>query len=214
MPVLDPEISALIGTLQSLDDAIAFGLGRLGRPCLDCAAERRCTVHSYDERLVERYQARYAAAFSGALVRLDPDAIVPVIRPGGVRPATALHCTAILTRLQETVADRPAVTEREGQPAVTEPDRQAARRTIHAAYRRCSRLARIRLRHPGTRRPLLSDPITVLFPALRTPTQPARYTPELAMELLNGTSELPAGKRALHLILAEHRRALHDLAAR
>ena len=32
------------------------------------------------------------------------------------------------------------------------------------------------------------------------------------MELLNRTGELPAGKRALHIVLREHRRALHDLA--
>jgi hypothetical protein len=85
-------------------------------------------------------------------------------------------------------------------------------RTIYATYRRRSRLARIRLRHPGTSQPLITDPIAVLFPALRVPGKPASYTPELAMELLNGTGELPAGKRALHIILAEHRRALHDLA--
>lgn len=65
---------------------------------------------------------------------------------------------------------------------------------------------------PGTPRPLMSAPITALFPALRVPGKPASYTPELAMELLNGTGELPASKRALHIILAEHRRALHDLA--
>lgn len=150
MPVLDPEITALIGTLQSLDDAIAFRLGRLARPCLDCAAERRCTAHSYDERLAERYQARYAAAFTGALARLDPDAIVPVMRPGGVRPTTALLSTAIITRLQETGADRQAVTEPVGQPAVTKSDGQETRRTIYSTYRRRSRLARIRLRHPAT----------------------------------------------------------------
>jgi hypothetical protein len=85
-------------------------------------------------------------------------------------------------------------------------------RTIYATYRHRSRLARIRLRHPGTPQPLISAPITVLFPALRVPGRPASYTPELAMELLNGTGELPAGKRALHIILGEHRRALHDLA--
>jgi hypothetical protein len=86
-------------------------------------------------------------------------------------------------------------------------------RTIYASYRRRSRLARIRLRHPGTPRPRMSAPITVLLPALRVPGGPASYTPELAMELLNGTGELPAGKRALHIILSEYRRALRDLAS-
>lgn len=55
-------------------------------------------------------------------------------------------------------------------------------------------------------------PITALFPALRVPGGPASYTPELTLELLTCTGELPAGKRALHIILAEYRRALHDLA--
>jgi hypothetical protein len=64
--------------------------------------------------------------------------------------------------------------------------RPDAHRTIYATYRSRSRLARIRLRRPGTRL--------------------------LAIELLNSTGELPAGKHALHIILAEHRRALHDLA--
>ena len=112
MPVLDPDMSAALGTLQSLDDAIAFRLGRLDQPCPDCVPQRRCMVHSYDERLVERYQARYAAAFSDALARLQPDAIVQVIRPG-VRPATALLATAVLTRLHEAAADGSVVTEME-----------------------------------------------------------------------------------------------------
>lgn len=112
MPVLDPDLSAAIATMQSLDDAIAFRLGRLDQPCPDCIPERRCTAHSYDERLVERYQARYAATFSHALARLDPDAVVQVMQPG-VRPATALLATAILKRLQEAAADGAVVTEME-----------------------------------------------------------------------------------------------------
>jgi hypothetical protein len=112
MPVLDPDLSATIGTLQSLDDAIAFRLGRLDQPCPDCVPARRCMVHSYDERLAERYQARYAAAFSDALARLHPGAVVQAMRPG-VRPATALLATAVLTRLQETAAGGPAVTAME-----------------------------------------------------------------------------------------------------
>lgn len=169
-------------------------------------------MHSYDERMAQRHQARYAAAFSGALARLDPDAIVPVMRPGGIRASTALLTTAALTRLQEIGADGPAVKEPETQPKVTEVDGKSDRRAICATYRRCCYLVRIRFRRRGIPRQLLSDPITVLFPALRTPSEPAPYTPELAMELLNGTRELPAGKQALRDVLAEHRRALRDLA--
>ncbi len=77
-------------------------------------------------------------------------------------------------------------------------DRQT-HRTIHVAYRNHSRLARIRLRrpHPSSPRPLLSARITALFPALRVPDEPTHYTPELALELLAGTSELPENKHAL-----------------
>lgn len=73
----------------------------------------------------------------------------------------------------------------------------SAHRTIYVTYRR-SRFARIKLRQP--------DP--------RMPGTPASYTPELAMELLGGTCEIPEGKRALLIILREYRRALHDLASR
>lgn len=114
MPLLDPEIAAAIGTLRWLDDAFAFRLGRLDQPCLDCVPQRRCIVHSYDQRLVERYQARYAAAFSDALARLEPDAIVQAMRPGnGVRPAPALLATAVLTRLQEAADGGPVAAESE-----------------------------------------------------------------------------------------------------
>jgi hypothetical protein len=85
--------------------------------------------------------------------------------------------------------------------------------TIYATYRGHSPFHRIRLRPPDTRQlPLLPARITALFPATRIPDQPTHYTPELAIELINATSELPASKRALHIIIGEYRHALHALA--
>jgi hypothetical protein len=48
MPLLDPQVSAKIGTLQSLDDAIAFRLSRLSLPCPDCTADQKCIDHACD----------------------------------------------------------------------------------------------------------------------------------------------------------------------
>jgi len=43
MPLLDPQVTAKIGILQSLDDAIAFRLSRLNLPCP--GLHRRSEVH-------------------------------------------------------------------------------------------------------------------------------------------------------------------------
>lgn len=83
--------------------------------------------------------------------------------------------------------------------------------TIHVSYRNRSRFARIRLRRPD-HRPPLGARITAVLPALRVPDQPADYTPQLALELLAGTRELPESKRALHIVVGEYRHALHALA--
>ena len=72
MPLLDPHISAKIGMLQSLDDAIAFRVSRLNLPCPDCTADRRCTDHACDLDLIAGYRDRYAAACRDALADIDP----------------------------------------------------------------------------------------------------------------------------------------------
>ena len=124
--LLDPRVSEAIGVLQALDDAIEFRLGRLNQPCRDCVGRQKCAVHSFDERLVVRYQARYAAAFKNALADMDPDVIEQVMKPGvRVRPATFLLGTAILTRLLEIDDDGSSVAELDGPPAVSEPDGHA-----------------------------------------------------------------------------------------
>ena len=56
MPLLDPQVTAKIGTLQSLDDAIAFPLGRLNLPCPDCTADQKCIDHACDLDLIAGYQ--------------------------------------------------------------------------------------------------------------------------------------------------------------
>src|SRR6185437_9292444 len=71
MPLLDPEVSEKIGTLQLMDDAIAFRSGRLQRPCLDCTSRLRCDEHAFDQHLLETYQARYAAAWAAAFAGMD-----------------------------------------------------------------------------------------------------------------------------------------------
>ena len=49
MPLLDPQVPAQIGALQSLDDAIAYRLDRLNAPCPDCNPAARCAEHCQDE---------------------------------------------------------------------------------------------------------------------------------------------------------------------
>ena len=84
-------------------------------------------------------------------------------------------------------------------------------RTIYTTYRSQSRFARVRLRRPGPR-PSLGARITALFPSVRIPEERAQYTPELALELLAGTTDFPENKRALFIILSEYGHALHNLA--
>jgi hypothetical protein len=88
-----------------------------------------------------------------------------------------------------------------------------AHQTIHIAYRSSSRFARIRLhRRHRAGRPPFGSRITAILPALDVPEEPTDYTPELAIELLAGTCEIPESKRALFIVLGEYRHALHTLA--
>ncbi len=82
---------------------------------------------------------------------------------------------------------------------------------MYTTYRNHSRFARVRLRRPGPR-PSFGARITALFPSVRIPEERAEYTPELALELLAGTTDLPETKRALFIILSEYGHALHNLA--
>jgi hypothetical protein len=123
MPLLDPEVSAKIGTLQMLDDAIAYRLSQLNLPCGKCAPEQRCAEHAHDTRLLDSYQDRYAAAFQDATAGMNPDDIAAIMQPGDDTPAlTGALSLAILARLRELASDGPAVTELDGRAVVIELD--------------------------------------------------------------------------------------------
>ncbi len=80
-------------------------------------------------------------------------------------------------------------------------DHARTTRTIAVAYRNRCRFARLRLRYPAGRRSEAR-----LARAWRSDTPGyATYDAHLAMELIVGTSELPARKRDLVVILTEYR---------
>jgi hypothetical protein len=125
MRLLAPEVSDKIGTLQQLDDAIAFRFGRLERPCPDCMGRNRCIEHAYDQRLLEGYKARYAAAWAEAVAGMDPDVIDKLMQAHEMSPTAAMLAAVIAAGLREAAADGPVVTELDGQPVVIELDGNA-----------------------------------------------------------------------------------------
>ena len=125
MPLLDPEITAKLGTLQSLDDAIAYRSSRLDMPCPDCTRQRlsgqRCTEHTCDIGLLEDYQERYLQEFHEAVTGMDPADLDKVLTPGDDRPAPSdLLALSITAHLRKLAADRPVLTRLTGRPAVIE----------------------------------------------------------------------------------------------
>ena len=126
MPLLDPQVTAKIGTLQSLDDAIAFRQSRLNLPCPDCTAIQKCIDHACDLDLIAGYQDRYAAACRDALADIDPDDIEQIMQPGdGTPPIVGVLSAAVLTRLRELAADGPVMTQLDGHPVMIELDGHA-----------------------------------------------------------------------------------------
>lgn len=119
MPLPDPVVSGKLGTLQSLDDAIAFRSGRLARPCLDCTGWHKCTEHAFDQYLLEAYKARYTAARADALAELDPDVICKLTQAGDMPPAAAIVRAAVTARLREAAVG-PVVIELDREPVVIE----------------------------------------------------------------------------------------------
>jgi len=115
MPLLDPQLTATIGTLQSLDDAIAYRLNRLNLPCQNCGPGDRCIEHETDEQLIANYQDRYATAYRDALAGMDPDDIALIMQPGDATPPTVAALSLVLiTRLRELAADGPVVIDLDG----------------------------------------------------------------------------------------------------
>jgi hypothetical protein len=121
MPLLDPQVSAKIGTLQTLDDAIAYRLTRLQVPCQACGPDGRCPEHRHDEHLLASYQERYAAAFQDALAGMDPADIALIMQPGDDLPPTAgAMSVAVLARLKELAADGPVILDLGDGPVLIE----------------------------------------------------------------------------------------------
>ena len=83
------------------------------------------------------------------------------------------------------------------------------RQTIAVTARSRPRSARLRLRHPQSQQP---SPAARLRPAYPGHAVHREYDANLAMELIASTCELPGNTRGLLIVLAEYRRALHDLA--
>jgi hypothetical protein len=126
MPLLDPQVTATLGTLQSLDDAIAFRQSRLNLPCPDCTADDKCIDHACDLDLIAGYQDRYAAAYRAALAGMDPDDIEQIMPPGdGTPPIVGVLSAVVLTRLRGLAADGPVMTQLDGRPVMIELDGHA-----------------------------------------------------------------------------------------
>ena len=123
MPLLDPEVSAKLTTLQMVDDALAFRLRRLDQPCPDCAPGQKCIDHAHDAGLVAGYQDTYDAALRDALAGADPGDIDQIMPPGGDMPATAGALSVLtLARLRELAADGPVAVELDGRQVMIELD--------------------------------------------------------------------------------------------
>jgi hypothetical protein len=121
--LLDPETSARLLTLQSLDDAMTFRLTRLGSPCGDCAPDERCMDHAYDEGLITGYRERHGSVITELFAGMDPADVDKATRQGDGTPPTVIALSlAISARLRELAADGPFVTEFDGRMVVIELD--------------------------------------------------------------------------------------------
>src|ERR1022692_867822 len=87
---------------------------------------------------------------------------------------------------------------------------QQPARTTAVTPRSNSRVARLRLRHPGRRRSWFA-PMGARYPVQ---AEHPCYDPDLSMELLARTCELPASKRDLVVLLTEYRHALYAVATK
>jgi hypothetical protein len=98
--LLAPEVAACIRELQTLDDALAYRLGRLAQPCPPCPPGRHCPDHAGDHGLIADYRRRHGPA------RVDE-----VMRTGDGTPPTALALGLTAeARLRELAADGPVLT--------------------------------------------------------------------------------------------------------
>jgi hypothetical protein len=120
--LFDPETTARLETLQSLDDAITFRLSRLDFPCPDCAPGLKCNDHASDAHLIARYQERHGSVFREICAGMDPDEIDRAARQSDGTPPTILAVSAAIeARLRELAADGPVVIELDGSVLVEHP---------------------------------------------------------------------------------------------
>lgn len=123
MPLFDSATKARLTELQSLDDAIAFRLARMGSPCPDCAPGQQCEDHAQDTQLVADYQARHGSVMTELLSPLDPGEVDRAMRRGDGLPPTVLAASLLLkARLRELAADGPVVAWLDGRLVALEVD--------------------------------------------------------------------------------------------
>ena len=112
-----------MGTLQLMDDAIAYRLSRLDLRCEACAPGGRCFEHDMDEQLIASYQDRYAEAFQDLLRGINPDDLPLIFQRGDDTPPTVGALSlVILEHLRGLAGNGPIVTELDGRPVVLEVD--------------------------------------------------------------------------------------------
>lgn len=124
LPSLGPEISAALGHLQGLDDAVAYRSSRLAGPCPDCPPGDRCLDHAVDEKFIAEYQERYAAAFREFMSGFDPAVVADFTTRAAIGPPTELaYALALTVRLRELAATSgPVIVTLAGTPMVIEMD--------------------------------------------------------------------------------------------
>jgi hypothetical protein len=111
MPLLAPEITARLGALQTLDNAISYHGSRLDEPCPRCATTSKCTDHACDVAVLEDYQDRYVAAFNDTVAGMDTSDLARVLRPGDdLPPPTLLLIKAITGHLRKICPGEPVMT--------------------------------------------------------------------------------------------------------
>jgi hypothetical protein len=111
-PLLAPDVSAGLRTLQSLDDAIAFRMRRMTESCDECAPGQRCADHAGDEKLVTAYRREHGEVLRRTLDTISPgDAEHALQESAGIPPTVLATSLALATRLRELAADGPVVTD-------------------------------------------------------------------------------------------------------
>ncbi len=122
MVALDPDMMAMLVTVQLIEDALGYRKGQAAVPCADCRPGNcgRCADHAQDDELIRIYEEQYEQACSAALEFLDPGDVSRVM--GGDCPdrTAGLHGVAILRWLRELAADGPVPVSLDGRDVIIE----------------------------------------------------------------------------------------------